>query len=81
MTDLLSEVEYGRILGSFTAVAEDFGDTVAPDAIPLSGRVTFVPSKSNISYINSEGETASLYVAPVNAVISQGRIVGKDGKD
>lgn len=81
MTDLLSEVEYGRILGSFTAVSEDFGDTVAPEAIPLSGRVTFVPSKSNISYINSEGETASLYVAPVNAVISQGRIVGKDGKD
>lgn len=81
MADLLSEVEYGRILGSFTAVAEDFGDTVAPDAIPLSGRVTFVPSKSNISYINSEGETASLYVAPVNAVISQGRIIGKDGKD
>lgn len=81
MTDLLSEVEYGRILGSFTAVAEDFGDTVAPEAIPLSGRVTFVPSKSNISYINSEGETASLYIAPVNAVISQGRIIGKDGKD
>lgn len=81
MADLLSEVEYGRILGSFTAVSEDFGDTVAPDAIPLSGRVTFVPSKSNISYINSEGETASLYLAPVNAVISQGRIVGKDGKD
>ena len=81
MTDLLSEVEYGRILGSFTAVAEDFGDTVAPDAVPLTGRVTFVPSKSNISYINSEGETASLYVAPVNAVISQGRIIGKDGKD
>ena len=81
MADLLSEVEYGRILGSFTAVSEDFGDTVAPDAIPLSGRVTFVPSTSNISYINSEGETASLYLAPVNAVISQGRIVGKDGKD
>ena len=81
MTDLLSEVEYGRILGSFTAVAEDFGDTVAPDAVPLSGRVTFVPSRSYVSYINSEGETASLYVAPVNAVISQGRIVGKDGKD
>lgn len=81
MADLLSEVEYGRILGSFTAVSEDFGDTVAPDAIPLSGRVTFVPSTSYISYINSEGETASLYLAPVNAVISQGRIVGKDGKD
>lgn len=81
MTDLLSEVEYGRILGSFTAVAEDFGGTVAPDAIPLSGRVTFVPSISNVSYINSEGETASLYVSPITAVISQGRIIGNDGKD
>lgn len=81
MTDLLSEVEYGRILGSFTAVAEDFEGTVAPDAIPLTGRVTFVPSRPHITYINSAGETASLYVSPVNAVISQGRIVGRDGKD
>ena len=81
MTDLLSEVEYGRILGSFTAVAEDFGDTVAPDAIPLTGTVLFTPSVSHVSYVNSAGETASLYVSPVSASITSGRLVGSDGKD
>ena len=81
MADLLSEVEYGRILGSFTAVAEDFGDTVAPDAIPLTGTVLFTPSVSHVSYVNSAGETASLYVSPVSAAVTSGRLVGSDGKD
>lgn len=81
MADLLSEVEYGRILGSFTAVAEDFGDTVAPDAIPLTGTVLFTPTVSHVSYVNSAGETASLYVSPVSAAITSGRLVGSDGKD
>lgn len=81
MAELLSEVEYGRILGSFTAVAEDFGDTVAPDAIPLTGTVTFYPSQSHVSYVNLAGETASLYIPPISASIVNGRIIGSDGND
>lgn len=81
MADLLSEVEYGRILGSFTAVLEDFGDSVAPDAIPLTGTVTFVPTQSHVSYVNSDGETASLYLDTVTASIYNGRIIGRGGED
>ena len=81
MAELLSEVEYGRILGSFTAVAEDFGDTVAPDAIPLAGKVVFSPSISHVTYINSDGETASLYLHPVTASIVDGRLIGSEGND
>ena len=81
MAELLSEVEYGRILGSFTAVAEDFGDTVAPDAIPLAGKVVFSPTISHVTYINSDGETASLYLHPVTASIVDGRLVGSEGND
>ena len=81
MAELLTEVEYGRILGSFTAVAEDFGDTVAPDAIPLAGKVVFSPSISHVTYINSDGETASLYLHPVTASIVDGRLIGSEGND
>ena len=81
MAELLSEIEYGRILGSFTAVQEDSGDTVAPDAIPLTGTVVFTPTHDHISYINSAGETASLYLDKVVASIVNGRLVGRDGQD
>lgn len=81
MAELLSEIEYGRILGSFTAVQEDSGDTVAPDAIPLSGTVVFTPTHDHISYINSAGETASLYLDKVVASVVNGRLVGRDGQD
>ncbi len=82
MVETLSPLVYGKVVGRFLAIVGDSNSDLDldPDAIPLTGTVTFVPRPSSVLVQTAQPAPATVLPMTVTATLDASGYISRNGQ-